>query len=94
VAWGDTICIECNMDTSTPTGPNEWFMLVSEVWALTGLSRTGGVLCIGCTERRVGRELAPDDFDGTLGTNRPSLADSDRMLNRLGYRRRVNVGIE
>ena len=32
------------------------------VWEEAGMERTGGCLCVGCIERRLGRKLRPKDF--------------------------------
>jgi hypothetical protein len=37
-------------------------LVKAKVWAKTGVADMGGCLCIGCLERRIGRELAPKDF--------------------------------
>ena len=50
-------CVDCAGDF------DERYMVKCEIWAASGLARDGGVLCIGCLERRLGRRLTPDDFD-------------------------------
>ena len=50
-----TRCRDCKHDVPL-------FMLRNDVWAMTGLEPTGGVLCRECVERRIGRALAPTDF--------------------------------
>jgi hypothetical protein len=57
------ICVDCGIDT-TPgkrgrrhTGGWEHYMVHSEVWTLAGMKK--GFLCIGCLEKRIGRELCP-----------------------------------
>ena len=38
------------------------FMLRSDVWAETGVEPDGGMLCVGCVEKRLGATLGTDDF--------------------------------
>ena len=72
-------CLDCGMNLFL-----EWFMVHDDVWRATGLARSGGTLCIGCVERRVGRTLGPDDFTA-VDNNKPTALLSDRFLDRLGY---------
>ena len=75
-------------------GPRCWgsweqYMLRDDVWAAAAgdLADTHGVmLCIGCVERRLGRELTRDDFNWSLGINSPSEMDTDRLADRKGQR--------
>jgi hypothetical protein len=42
----------------------------------------GGVLCVGCLEKRIGRRLTPDDFpDHVFNTTYPG---TPRLLERQG----------
>jgi hypothetical protein len=57
-------CPQANMsceDCGTSTF-GEYYMVHDEVWADTGMAPDGGLLCVGCLERRLGRRLTPDDF--------------------------------
>lgn len=40
------------------------YMVLDDVWKAAGMSPDGGYLCVLCLERRIGRRLTPDDFDG------------------------------
>jgi len=54
------------------------------------LEYSGGLLCIGCLERRLGRRLTPADFTDAPA-NDPSDRDSGRsrrFLDRLGWSER------
>ena len=68
------LCLDCGVDT---IAIDEYYMVTHELWA-----NSDGMLCIGCLEKRLGRELTPDDF--------PSCWDdrdhpkSERLLERLG----------
>lgn len=73
-------CRDCGYDTI-----DEFYMVHDSVWLASGLSKRGGLLCIGCLERRIGRQLTSDDFRdcpanwvGMWGEK------SERLLQRLG----------
>lgn len=51
-------CVDCDKDT----GGGEYYMVSDEVWAASGLEPHGGMLCLRCLERRIGREINGDDF--------------------------------
>lgn len=57
----DRRCRDCRVHT---TRLNEYYMVMDEVWAEAGCSTQfgWGMLCIGCLEGRLGRELTADDF--------------------------------
>ena len=46
------------------------------------------MLCIGCLEKRLGRELTPDDFPSCWGGADRSNPKSERLLKRLGDSRK------
>jgi hypothetical protein len=50
-------CVDCDKDTLG----GEYYMVSDELWAAAGMGREG-MLCLACLERRIGRELAIDDF--------------------------------
>lgn len=52
-------CADCGVDTSAI---DEYYMVIDAVWLQTGLTKTCGMLCIGCLETRLGRRLVPADF--------------------------------
>lgn len=74
-------CLDCGLDTSM-RGACEYYTLLSHVWADTGLGRDDGMLCIGCVETRLGRELTPDDFSDCPLNFEPR--SSDRLKSRRG----------
>jgi len=53
-------CIDCGKNTHG----GEYYMVHDSVWAASGIAPHGGMLCLGCLETRIGRELRPDDFSG------------------------------
>lgn len=58
-------------------------MVSAALWAQAGGPMApGGFLCIGCLERRLGRELVSADFPTRLDINRPNPCDSSRLLER------------
>jgi hypothetical protein len=65
------------------------YMLRRAAWAEAAGDLRGpdALLCVGCVERRLGRRLAPDDFDPALPINTPRYAelDSERLLDRKGF---------
>ena len=73
------ICADCKVDTSFD-GVNEYYMVHKHIWDEHGASED--MLCIGCLEQRMGRELTSLDF-----TDAPVNSDdsrSDRLMNRQG----------
>src|SRR5262245_19757464 len=53
-------CVDCGADF------DEFDYIVEDaVWAAGGLEPNGGLRCIGCLERRLGRRLKRDDFKST-----------------------------
>lgn len=89
------ICLDCHMDTFAG---GEYFMVHADVWARTGLDV--GILCVRCTENRIGRELTPSDFTEApcnfifskswllIGRQYPEFIE---RLNRAGM---VEIGLE
>ena len=40
----------------------EYYSVGDDVWAASGLAPHGGMLCLACLERRIGRPLTGEDF--------------------------------
>jgi hypothetical protein len=57
-----TPCVDCGVDVSCVGGIAEYYLVHDHVWAACGLKPKGGELCIGCLERRLGRQLTRSDF--------------------------------
>lgn len=52
--------MDCGINTSWL---NEFYMVNDELWeSLTTEKQHDGMLCVGCIERRLGRELGREDF--------------------------------
>src|SRR5262249_10299080 len=41
---------------------SEVYIVRNPIWKEAGMAPWGGCLCIGCLEKRLGRELSPRDF--------------------------------
>lgn len=77
------LCVDCKFDTRH----DEYYMVHDAVWAAAGQPQNdGGMLCIGCLEKRLGRQLTREDFP-----NRPInmgiFPQSQRLQERLHARR-------
>jgi hypothetical protein len=82
-------CIDCGGDF------DEFDYVVEDaVWAAGGLAPTGGLLCIGCLERRLGRRLTRDDFKSSVHLDCPDIGSiGDRQsLRSLRLRDRLGGG--
>lgn len=72
-------CAACEVNT---LHINEYYMVTDEVW-LTAWPEKRGMLCIGCLEALLGRQLTSGDFtDAPINTGYFNY--SDRLRNRLG----------
>lgn len=60
----------------------EYYMVTDEVW-LTANPKVRGMLCIGCLEQRLGRELTRKDFTGAPLNTINLLTGSTRLKARL-----------
>jgi hypothetical protein len=75
-------CVDCGADF------DEYDYIVEDaVWAASGLKPDGGLLCIGCLERRLGRRLKRDDFE-SKPFNEISSSKSLRLRDRLSADRK------
>jgi hypothetical protein len=70
--WG---CADCGDDTR-----KEYYMVHEYLWAQHGAEP---VLCIGCLEVRMGRELWSGDFTHWPINNINMFEKSDRLIERL-----------
>jgi hypothetical protein len=78
-------CLDCGADTTPCTerddpipGTWEWYGVRTEVWRAARMKPKGGYLCIGCLEKRLGRQLVAADFKVPFDTDdldTPRLAD-------------------
>jgi hypothetical protein len=77
-------------DWMTFTPETEVYYVHPHVWKASGVDFWGGVLCIGCLEKRIGRRLQPYDFiaEHADGFNNPNVPGTRRRFERLtGWRR-------
>lgn len=72
-------CVNCSVNTQDT---NEYYMVHDELWSRAGMAPTGGMLCIGCLEQRLGRGLTAADFTDAP-VNHGSFAYSFRLAERL-----------
>ncbi|WP_370248449.1 hypothetical protein [Nocardioides sp.] len=85
-------CGDCGVNTHDE---QEQFMLLPAVWAQATEQPVNDagplapneagclMLCVGCAEARLGRELTPDDFNWAVPLNRLATY-SARLMNRMG----------
>jgi hypothetical protein len=84
----DTIfhCIDCGACTSSL---GQYYMVSDDLWAASGVAPDGGMLCLHCLERRIGRKLILDDFTA-MGPRREAwehhVASRRRRIHRQGRR--------
>jgi hypothetical protein len=50
-------CVDCGEDK-----PGEYYGVLEDVWAASGLGPNDGMLCLACLERRIGHLLTEADF--------------------------------
>ena len=72
-------CMDCGVNTRKI---KEYYTIRNRVWySVTKQTRGEGMLCIGCLEKRLGRELTRGDFtDAPVNSLNGS---SSRMYDRL-----------
>jgi hypothetical protein len=56
-------CVDCDLDTLEA---GHYYSVHDALWAAAGMAPNGGMLCLDCLERRLGRALALDDFNALL----------------------------
>jgi hypothetical protein len=66
------VCVDCRADTRIL---NEYYMVHDHVWPI---GKFDGMLCIGCIEKRIGRQLVPEDFKTPMDYE----AGSERLRSR------------
>jgi len=73
------LCIGCGVHTGEL---NEYYIVHDAVW-LTANPKHAGMLCIGCVEKRIGRELCSDDFTWLPINLRALFFGSERLRDRM-----------
>ena len=92
----DCPCADCGTPTcprSAGPGMWEWYMVVPDVWFgadgpvwVDNDAETAFFLCIGCLEKRLGRQLTlPADFSEPPGLDLGPGWRTPRLLRRAGY---------
>jgi hypothetical protein len=76
-------CKDCGVATAPCHGPHEHYMVHDKLWCSAGVTEHE-ILCIGCLEKRLGRELAGEDFSQHAPTNIETHRCTPRMQDRLG----------
>lgn len=72
-------CLDCGKDTGRL---GEHYYVHDEVWLSVVADKTG-MLCVGCLEKRLGRQLTAGDFPDVF-INSPKFGlKSERLLDRL-----------
>ena len=79
-------CADCGRNTCIP--PREFYAVHDALWSEACavepvLPDESGMLCIGCLEQRLGRELTGADFKPCGLTGNPRPKSSKRLLDRL-----------
>jgi hypothetical protein len=64
---------------------NEVYQVKDAIWKQAGMRAWNGCLCIGCLERRIGRQLQPGDFARHDDEVYAAMPCTERLLNRRGY---------
>ena len=71
-------CKDCGRNTMAL---KEYYMVKDHVWNQAGGGK--GMLCVDCLEKRLGRQLTPEDFiDAIINTN--FYQHSPKLLSRMG----------
>ena len=75
-------------------GTQEHYLVKDDVWAAAGMPpgkttddlamHGGGILCIACIERRLGRLLTKDDFEPITHNLLKGCQNTPRLLSRVG----------
>lgn len=78
------LCLDCGQDTGKM---GEYYFICTSLW-LSVVGSKKGMLCIGCLEARLGRELTAADFTGAY-INQPGypICRSARLTSRLTTQR-------
>lgn len=74
------LCAGCGVDTSQI---KEHYFLNTELWLQVNNGEERGMLCIGCVEKRLGRQLNSFDFPHVHINNPRRYAMSTRLYNRI-----------
>lgn len=79
-------CTDCLVDTDIL---HEFYMVHDSIWSAAVSEKPAVILCIGCLETRLGRELTATDFKAVPLNTGPGFKRSDRFADRLSRRART-----
>ncbi len=79
VSVRDPFCTTCDVNTMEV---GEYYGVTNDLWRRYGVGK--GMMCIGCLEERMGRELTPEDFVDLPINTMDSNRRSERLRSRLG----------
>ncbi len=83
--YRDTTCGDCGVETNHQLSDSaEWYMVCRPIWQLANSVNPVHILCIGCLENRIGRQLVPADFSDVPLNILSGFERSERLRNRLG----------
>lgn len=80
-------CVDCKVDT---LAIGEYYSVLPDVWASSGLAPRDGMLCIGCLENRLGYILQPHHFS-SYPINIVPLLRSSRLMSRLSLSKQTHA---
>lgn len=73
------LCADCKANTMN----DEYYMVTDKIWQ-EAKAPERSMLCIGCLEKRLGRELVKTDFVNSAVNQLAPESYSPRLRNRLG----------
>ena len=73
------LCVDCKVDTGKI---GEHYFIRTDLW-LKAMRTIRGMLCIGCLEKRLGRELRKSDFTDAFINSPEFEPKSQRLMERL-----------
>lgn len=79
-ALRDFVCIDCGVDTLVG---QEYYMVIDALWRAARMKPNGGMLCVGCLEKRIGRKLEHGDFTNALVNSEFLFPKSRRLKARI-----------
>lgn len=78
------LCLDCGVHCGDI---DEYYMIHDHLWDSLTLKAHDGMLCIGCLETRLGRELTAVDFTDAPINTIGVFDQSDRLLDRISGRK-------
>lgn len=73
------LCVDCGIDTGKIF---EYYFVHTKLW-LSVIPSIFGMLCVGCLETRLGRQLRKSDFPDVRVNNPKYYPKSRRLMSRL-----------